>query len=83
MTSPTTVDRRALVDEARARAGCADSTPSAQATAPPRRSDLGALGGQVLLGLEVGRPAQVEPGVGERARASLTSVLGATESCEK
>ena len=56
--------------------GLADSTPSAQATAPPSAQRLGALGGQVLLGLEVGGPAQVEAGVGERACASLTQRLG-------
>ena len=67
MTSLTTVDGRALVDQLEhARAGRLDAERAGDGAAVAQR--LGPLRRQVLLGLEVGRPAQVEAGVDDRLR---------------
>ena len=66
MTSLHDRDGRALVDELEhARAGRLHAQRAGDGAAATQR--LGPLRRQVLLGLEVGGPAQVEAGIGERA----------------
>ncbi len=62
--------------------GLADSTPSAQATAPPRRRISARSAVRYFSGFRsvAQRRASADA---SSAAASLTSVFGATESCEK
>ena len=74
-------DGRALVDELE-HARAADSTPSAQATAPPRRNVSARSAVRYLSGLRSVAQRSSRP-ASASAPASLTIVLGATESCDR
>ena len=63
-----TVDTGAPLSISASTRGLADSTPSAQATAAAVAQRARPLGGQVLLGLQVGRPPEIEPATRDRLR---------------
>ena len=81
MTSLTTATGAPLSMSSSTR-GLADSTPSAQATAPPRRNVSARSAVRYRSGLRSVAQRRSRP-ASASAPASLTIVFGATESCDR